>query len=196
MGKIPNISLTPLTVETTSECRADEYRNFLKKGTILDIQRRETARGRILRLVDVLKMTGLSRSTLYNRIAKKEFPHQISLGSRAVGWIEAEVEAWLNERKLLRPSETANAEIPDCAPVATYAVSSGVSQGQRGTDRPTQSISYTIAVNEGSPDLAQLHLMSAKLHFDRNSGAFWLKLIPESSAGRVWNSPRRKASLP
>ena len=49
----------------------------------------------ILRLPEVKTRTGLSRSTIYLRVAEGRFPQPISLGARAVGWVDAEVEAWL-----------------------------------------------------------------------------------------------------
>lgn len=49
----------------------------------------------ILRFPSVKARTGLSRSTIYLRISLGEFPQPISLGGRAVGWIEAEVDDWL-----------------------------------------------------------------------------------------------------
>ena len=49
----------------------------------------------ILRHPVVKTRTGLSRSTIYLRVAEGTFPKPISLGARAVGWIDAEVEAWL-----------------------------------------------------------------------------------------------------
>jgi prophage regulatory protein len=49
----------------------------------------------ILRLPTVKTRTGLSRSTIYLRVAEGSFPKPISLGARAVGWIDAEVEAWV-----------------------------------------------------------------------------------------------------
>ena len=49
----------------------------------------------ILRLPTVKTRTGLSRSTIYLRVAAGNFPKPISLGARAVGWVETEVEAWL-----------------------------------------------------------------------------------------------------
>lgn len=52
----------------------------------------------ILRLPAVKARTGLSRSTIYLRISEGKFPRPISLGSRAVGWIEAEVNGWLNQQ--------------------------------------------------------------------------------------------------
>jgi len=52
----------------------------------------------ILRLPAVKARTGLSRSTIYLRVSKGTFPKPISLGSRAVGWIEDEVNDWLNQQ--------------------------------------------------------------------------------------------------
>jgi prophage regulatory protein len=53
---------------------------------------------RILRLPAVMAHTGLSRSTIYLRISEDRFPAPIALGGRAVGWIEAEVQSWLEGR--------------------------------------------------------------------------------------------------
>lgn len=52
----------------------------------------------ILRLPAVKARTGLSRSTIYLRISRGEFPPPISLSPRAVGWVEAHVEDWLAEK--------------------------------------------------------------------------------------------------
>ena len=49
----------------------------------------------VLRLPAVKARTGLSRSTIYLRVSQGAFPAPVSLGGRAVGWIEAEVNAWL-----------------------------------------------------------------------------------------------------
>ena len=49
----------------------------------------------VLRLPAVKNRTGLSRSTIYLRVSEGIFPAPVSLGGRAVGWIEAEVNDWL-----------------------------------------------------------------------------------------------------
>jgi prophage regulatory protein len=49
----------------------------------------------ILRLPAVKARTGLSRSTIYLRVSEGSFPCPISLGARAVGWIEGEINDWL-----------------------------------------------------------------------------------------------------
>ena len=55
-------------------------------------------RVRILRLPEVLRRTGLSRSTIYVRLDQGRFPRPVSLGARAVGWIDVEVDEWIRER--------------------------------------------------------------------------------------------------
>lgn len=57
---------------------------------------------RILRLRQVVGRVGLSRSQIYALMQIGRFPKSISLGARAVGWLEAEVEAWINDRALKR----------------------------------------------------------------------------------------------
>ena len=52
----------------------------------------------ILRLPAVKARTGLSRSTIYLRVAQGTFPRQISIGVRAVGWLDSAVQAWIFER--------------------------------------------------------------------------------------------------
>ena len=53
---------------------------------------------RILRLDAVLDKTGLSRSLIYQLVSEGNFPAQIHLGARSVGWIEAEVDDWIATR--------------------------------------------------------------------------------------------------
>jgi prophage regulatory protein len=52
----------------------------------------------ILRLPAVKARTGLSRATIYARMAEGTFPRQVSLGERAVGWIESQIEDWLTQQ--------------------------------------------------------------------------------------------------
>lgn len=51
----------------------------------------------ILRLQSVTRRTGLSRSTIYAKISRGEFSRPILLGQRAVGWLEREVERWIQD---------------------------------------------------------------------------------------------------
>jgi len=63
----------------------------------------------ILRLPDVKASTGLSRSTIYLRVAEGTFPKPVRLGGRAVGWLEAEVQEWLQGRIDMSRGERARA---------------------------------------------------------------------------------------
>ncbi|MEH6504155.1 MAG: AlpA family transcriptional regulator [Cycloclasticus sp.] len=54
----------------------------------------------ILRLPAVKARSGLSRSSIYLRISKGEFPRSISLGGRAVGWLEEDIDCWLEDKIL------------------------------------------------------------------------------------------------
>ncbi len=51
---------------------------------------------KIIRKHDVISLTGFSKSTLYNRIKAGLWPTPISLGARAVGFVQSECEAVLN----------------------------------------------------------------------------------------------------
>ena len=52
----------------------------------------------ILRLPQVRRLTGLSRSSIYALQGNHHFPHSIQLTPHAVGWLESEVRAWLIAR--------------------------------------------------------------------------------------------------
>jgi prophage regulatory protein len=51
-----------------------------------------------LRLPIVLRRTGLGRSTIYRMIANKEFPGQVRIGARAVGWRQNDIDEWIEAR--------------------------------------------------------------------------------------------------
>ena len=53
---------------------------------------------RLIKLPEVLRLTGLSRSTLYRKLKEGDFPRPVQLGKRAVAWRESEVIAWINGR--------------------------------------------------------------------------------------------------
>jgi prophage regulatory protein len=52
----------------------------------------------IIRRKAVEARTGLSRSTIYQRVKDGTFPAPISLGAKAVGWLQSEIEDWIVER--------------------------------------------------------------------------------------------------
>ncbi len=53
---------------------------------------------RIIRLPEVTKLTGICKTSIYELIKKSKFPKQINLGTRAVGWVESEVQEWIQQR--------------------------------------------------------------------------------------------------
>ncbi|WP_373924607.1 helix-turn-helix transcriptional regulator [Duganella sp. BK701] len=58
----------------------------------------------MLRCKQLMARLSLSRSTIYDKLSKSSprfdpsFPRPINLGPHAVGWVEAEVDAWLQAR--------------------------------------------------------------------------------------------------
>lgn len=69
-----------------------------------DTQQGANMAHRVLRLPAVKASTGLSRSSIYMRVADGQFPKPIKLGARAVGWLESEVDEWLS-RQIERSQE-------------------------------------------------------------------------------------------
>ena len=53
---------------------------------------------RLIRLKEVKHATGLGRSTIYKYIEDGTFPKSVSLGERAVAWVESEVMGWVMAR--------------------------------------------------------------------------------------------------
>lgn len=52
----------------------------------------------ILKMPEVIRATGLARSTIYKLISENRFPRQIKLTSFSSGWLQSEVEAWIADR--------------------------------------------------------------------------------------------------
>lgn len=59
----------------------------------------------VQRLPEVRRRTGLSRTSIYNRIKDGAFPRGFSLGGRSRGWLESEVTAWIIERAESRAAQ-------------------------------------------------------------------------------------------
>ena len=60
------------------------------------------AQPRFLRLSEVLEMTGMGKTFIYDRIKDGTFPKQIQLGSRSVVWNEQEVITWMEDQMASR----------------------------------------------------------------------------------------------
>jgi prophage regulatory protein len=53
---------------------------------------------KLIRLPQVKASTGLSKSSIYARIAEGTFPKQIPLGPRLVVWVESDIQNWIEEQ--------------------------------------------------------------------------------------------------
>lgn len=53
---------------------------------------------RLIKLKEVMNTTGLARSTIYKYISEGTFPKPVSLGERAVAWVEGEVSDWILDK--------------------------------------------------------------------------------------------------
>ena len=53
---------------------------------------------RLIKIKEVIKMTSLSRATIYKYMADDSFPKPVSLGTKAVAWVEDVVENWIVEK--------------------------------------------------------------------------------------------------
>lgn len=57
---------------------------------------------RLLRISDVMNLTGLPKSTIYLKIKNKQFPSQLQIGARSVAWLEREIQEWINSNLVNR----------------------------------------------------------------------------------------------
>ena len=60
-----------------------------------------------LRRPEVERRTGLSRSTLYDKMDTGEFPKPIRLSGRSVAWLESEIADWMAQQIARRNLEKA-----------------------------------------------------------------------------------------
>ena len=58
---------------------------------------------RIIRLKTVLSRTGLSRSTIYRKIAEGTFPAQLKISTNGTGWHESDINRWIADPVSWRP---------------------------------------------------------------------------------------------
>jgi prophage regulatory protein len=62
------------------------------------IERKAAMAENLIRLSEVQRRVPYSRSTIYLKVARNEFPQPVSLGARAVAWVESEVDKWIAQR--------------------------------------------------------------------------------------------------
>ena len=64
-----------------------------------------TALPQIMRLPEVIATVGLSRPSIYRLMKERAFPAQVKLGMASVGWLRAEIDAWIAARVSARDSQ-------------------------------------------------------------------------------------------
>lgn len=62
---------------------------------------------KIIRLPQVKAMVGLGTTAIYDKMKNSDFPRQIKLG-RLSGWVESEIQAWINKQIMASRPDTAN----------------------------------------------------------------------------------------
>lgn len=62
---------------------------------------------KIIRLPQVKAMVGISTSVIYDKMKNGDFPKQIKMG-RLSGWIESEIQDWINKQIRASRPEAAN----------------------------------------------------------------------------------------
>ena len=110
----------------------------------------------ILRMKQVLTRTGLSRATIYDRMNQKSprfdptFPKQVSLGVGSVGWIESELDTWIDSLR-----NKGNAKTKDAPPPLSSA-----SSGDK--DRQSQKERLSKSTHTSTPEKATASTSSTK----------------------------------
>lgn len=52
----------------------------------------------LIRLSEVQRRTGYSKAWLYRLMADKRFPASVKIGTRAIAFIESEIDEWVEQR--------------------------------------------------------------------------------------------------
>jgi prophage regulatory protein len=65
---------------------------YTRQGEIM------TPRGRILRLKEVTERVGLKKSSIYRFMSIGTFPKNFKIGQRASGWMEEDINKWVEKR--------------------------------------------------------------------------------------------------
>lgn len=52
----------------------------------------------LIRLPEVQRRTGYSKASIYRLISQNRFPSAVKIGSRAIAFVESEVDEWISQR--------------------------------------------------------------------------------------------------
>lgn len=68
----------------------------MKNNNEQSSMKNENAVKRFIRVPEVLRRVGFSRTTLYERIKEGSFPDRVKIGLRSVAFVESEIDAWID----------------------------------------------------------------------------------------------------
>ncbi len=60
-----------------------------------DTELQDDGEDRLMKLPEVMRMTALSRSEVYRRVAARQFPTPVRLGSQAIAWRLSDIRNWI-----------------------------------------------------------------------------------------------------
>ncbi|MFP2561133.1 helix-turn-helix transcriptional regulator [Enterobacter ludwigii] len=52
----------------------------------------------LVRISEVIRRTGYSKAWIYRLMSQGKFPSSVKIGSRAIAFVESEVDEWINQR--------------------------------------------------------------------------------------------------
>lgn len=52
----------------------------------------------LIRLAEVQRRTGYSKAWIYRLMSQKRFPTSVKIGTRAIAFVESEIDEWINDR--------------------------------------------------------------------------------------------------
>lgn len=141
----------------------------------------------ILRLREVLCKTGISKTMLYDKMQKGEFPRQVPLGARAVGWYEDETNEWIATRAALRSTQNpvyqGQQDKEEISAIPEESASVRILSQKKLKTLPSRYRATAKATEvEKAPILTRLGLVSDKVYFDQVTGKFWFEAHEAKSA--------------
>jgi prophage regulatory protein len=115
-----------------------------------------TAAPAFFRIADVMRITALSRATVYRRIADGIFPPPVHLGGRACGWTPAALQAWIDDPGGYRAPRASHDDDADVMPASPGEKRAATGSVERGTRQPSSR-----AASSRSPSLRQASRFSS-----------------------------------
>lgn len=125
----------------------------------------------IIDRAEVLRRSGLKKSTMYKLILRGEFPAQIRLTDGTVGWDSAEVETWIQQRKALRHQgmEAPGIKVQGAGPAQP--------EGRPMTGWPAPILSERQVTELAGNELSKMRSGDARPFFDKLTGRLWICVL-------------------